>query len=183
MIIAITILLLETLYCYIIFKEFDIIGKNKKMILFISILAIIVVSGLIFNTSIFRYLFLPISYWILIKILNTKNKIYNFAIILTILFFKFIIEYIVMLLLYNRINVVFINFIFEFISIIFALTISTKIKSIQNSISKLWNNSKAFYFRYTFLTLINVFILFLIYNLIKLKEVLQYVVENVMGKF
>ena len=171
MVLSIIILLLETLYCYIILKEFDILGKKNKIILFVSILAIIMLSGIVLNGSIFRYLFLPISFFIVIKLLNNRNSISFSCIILIALFIKYLIEFISVILLINNLDIYTISFIFEFISITFSLLFAKYVKNIKKIILKLWNSSKKFYIRYIFLICINIFILFIIHNLIQMKEV------------
>ena len=171
MILGIFTFLLEILYFYIILKEFN-INKNKdKLYLFISIGILICLSGIILNGSIFRYLFLPLSFWITIKILNKSNSISYLFTILIIFLFKFIIE-ISTIMLFNGINnILFMTFLFEIICLLFSIIISKYINYINKNILNLWNSSKSFYFRYLFLIVINIFILFIIYNLLKMKEV------------
>lgn len=171
MILGIFTFLLEILYCYIILKEFDIIGKKKKIILFTSILAMIILSGIILNASIFRYLFLPISFFIIIKLLNNKNSVSYSVIIVTSFLIKLIVEYLTILIFKDFLNFMYINIIFEVLLFLIAIVISKFMKNIKNLVFKLWNGSKKFYFRYLFLIVTNIFILFTIYNLIKMKEV------------
>lgn len=171
MIISILVFALEILYFYIIFKNFNINDKIKRIILFISIGFIIVLSGIILNSSIFRYIFLPIAFWTIIKILNKENRIAYSITIVLILFIKFMIEFVTVIIFMNKIDIMYISIIFEVFSVIFAIFIKKYIKIINKKLLKLWDGSKNFYIRYSFLIVINIFILFTIYNLIKMKEV------------
>lgn len=170
MFINILILLLEILFCYIILIK--VINNRHKLLLFIGIGFSIVISGLIFGNSIFRYFALPVLVYIILKLLYKETSISSFFIITLILFYKFLIEFCVVMLLYGKIDYIYIVFIFETILIITAIIFSKYINKINETISKLWNGIHEFYFRYLFLITFCSFILFTIYNLMKIKEVL-----------
>lgn len=170
MILNILILLLEIIFYYIILIK--VINNRHKLLLFIGIGFSIVFSGLIFGSSIFRYFALPLFIYIILKLLYKKTSISSFFIITLILFYKFLIEFCVVMPLFGRINYTFIVFIFEFILIITAIIFSKYINKINEKILDLWNGVHEFYFRYLFLITFNSFILFTIYNLMKIKEVL-----------
>lgn len=170
MILSILILLLEIIFCYIILIK--VINNRHKLLLFIGIGFSIVISGLIFGNSIFRYFALPILMYIVLKLLYKRISISSFFTITIILFYKLIMEFIFMGLLLKFFPPIVITFIFEFVLIISALIFSKYVKKFNIKVQKMWNGIHEFYFRYLFLTTYNIFILFCIYNLIKTKEVL-----------
>lgn len=170
MILNILILLLEIIFYYIILIK--VINNRHKLLLFIGIGFSIVFSGLIFGSSIFRYFALPLFIYIILKLLYKKTSISSFFTITIILFYKLIIEFIFMELLLKIVSPIIITFIFEFVLIISALLFSKYVRKINILIQRKWKGIHDFYFRYLFLTTYNIFILFCIYNLIKIKEVL-----------
>lgn len=170
MILSILILLLETIFCYIFLIK--VINNRHKLLLFIGIGFSIVLTGLIFGNSIFRYFALPVLIYIILKLLYKETSISAFFIITLILFYKFLVEFCVVMLLYKIIDMNIIIFIFDFILIITAIILSKYVNKFNEIIFKLWNGVHEFYFRYLLLIAFNSFILFTIYNLIKIKEVL-----------
>ncbi len=170
MILNILILLLEIIFYYIILIK--VINNRHKLLLLIGIGFSIVFSGLIFGSSIFRYFALPLFIYIILKLLYKKTSISSFFTITIILFYKLIIEFIFMELLLKIVSPIIITFIFEFVLIISALLFSKYVRKINILIQRKWKGIHDFYFRYLFLTTYNIFILFCIYNLIKIKEVL-----------
>lgn len=170
MFINILILLLEILFCYIILIK--VINNRHKLLLFIGIGFSIVISGLVFGDSIFRYFALPVLIYIVLKLLYKRTSVSSFFTITIILFYKLIVEFIFMGLLLKIFPPVFITFIFEIILIISAIIFSKYVRKINLIIQKKWKGIHEFYFRYLFLITYNIFILFCIYNLIKIKEVL-----------
>lgn len=170
MIINIFTLLLEIIYCFLPLQQF--VNSKKKLFLLVGIVLCIMFSGAIFEGIIFRYFMLPILMYSIVKILNKDNRISLFIIITILLFFKLLLEFIFVFLLDNYISFNFIVIIFEIISFICSLMFTKYVKVLNEKILKLWNGIHEFYFRYLFLMTYNTFILFCIYNLIKMKEVL-----------
>ena len=170
MILNILILLLEIIFCYIILIK--VINNRHKLLLFIGIGFSIVISGLIFSDSIFRYFALPVLIYIVLKLLYKRISISSFFTLTIILFYKLIMEFIFMVFLLKTFSPIIITFIFEFILIISALVFSKYVRKVNIRIQKMWNGIHEFYFRYLFLITYNIFILFCIYSLIKMKEVL-----------
>lgn len=170
MFVNILILILEIIYYYVILIK--VIKNRHKLLLFIGIGLSIVLTGLIFGSSIFRYFALPLLIYIILKLLYKRTCISIFFTITIILLYKLTIEFIFMKLLLEIFSPIIITFIFEFLLIISALLFSRYIRKFNILIQKKWKGIHDFYFRYLFLTTYNIFILFCIYNLIKMKEVL-----------
>ena len=161
---TLAILIVETYFFYIPLKEIkEIKNKKDKIILFIGIFLANIISTLIFNSSIFRYILYPILIFIVLKIINNETRIYDF----------FVISCLIAFLFNNNLLNLYVIFVFimEFISIFFAIIMKNILKVMYNKISNYWDCNKKFYLRYFMLITFNSLILFFIYNLIKIKEV------------
>ena len=169
----IVIFLVETLYFSIPINK---ILKNEnlksKTLVYFKILIIDIISTTIFDKSIFRYLFSFIIMYLAIFDFKISNKIYDFFIIPILFFIKAILEYLVYVLIFNLVSYIIFVIILELISILFIIYFSKIFVNIYNRLEKSWNGKKQFYCRYTMLIVFVSFIIFLIYNLIKIKEVL-----------
>lgn len=171
---TLAILIVETYFFYIPLKEIkEIQNKKDKIILFIGIFLANILSTLIFNSSIFRYILYPILIFIILKIINNETRIYDFFVISCLIGFKFLIECLIAFLFNNNLLNLYVIFVFimEFISIFFAIIMKNILEVMYNKISNYWDCNKKFYLRYFMLITFNSLILFFIYNLIKIKEV------------
>lgn len=173
---TIFILLIEALFFYIPLKEIkDIKTRKDKIKLYLLILLSNIISTMVFGTSIFRYILCFIIIYFFIKILKLnyykENTLYDFFIIPTLFLLKMIIEYIVFFAIFNLVNYTVFVIVLETFCILFAFIFKNKLKIIYNKIKESWNGTKKFYYRYLFLIVFNTIIIFLIYNLIKIKEV------------
>ena len=173
---TIAILIVETYFFYIPLKEIkEIKNKKDKIILFIGIFLSNIISTIIFNTSIFRYILCFIIIYIFIKMFKLdyikNNTFYDFFVIPTLFLLKMILEFIIYLIFFKFVNYIFFVIILETTCICFINLFKKYYKKIYKLIQENWNNEKSFYCRYTILVTFNTIIMFLIYNLIKIKEV------------
>lgn len=169
---TIFILFIEALFFYIPLKEIkEIKNKKDKIKLYLLILFSNIISTLIFNTSIFRYILCFIIIYIFMKILKInnykENTVYDFFIIPTLFLLKMIVEYIIFFAIFDLVNYTVFVIVLEIFSILFALILKSKLKKIYNKIRKSWNGTNKFYCRYLSLIIFNTIIIFLIYNLIQ----------------
>lgn len=175
MFINILIILVESLYFYIALKNIKNINKKvDKIKLFIGIIFADLLSEIIFHSSIFRYILYPAIIFIVLKMINKETRFYDFFVIVSLIGFKILIEFLVVLLFLKGIitNYCIIVCIFETLSILLICLLKKNINKLYKLISKEWNNKNEFYVRYLFLIIFNFLILFFIFNLIKVKEVL-----------
>lgn len=171
----IIVILVETLYFYIPIMEIKKYKNNKIWVYCVLIIAERL-SYFIFKDSIFRYLFYCSFIYLLIfafeKDKENKNKLFDFFIVPILFFVKAIIEYITYLIFFKYVNYIIFVSILETLCILFAILLKGKFFEIYLKIKENWNSNKEFYCRFLFLIIFNSFILFLIFNLIKIKEVL-----------
>ena len=174
LVLTIFILFIEALFFYIPLKEIkEIKTKRNKLKLYLGIFLANIISTLIFNNSIFRYILYPVLIFTTLKIINKKSKIYDFFIISFLMAFKFIIEFLIVIFFYNNLAKYYVIFviIMQFSCIFIINLIKNRLRYIYKRIKYYWNYNKKFYIRYFALITFNSFILFLIYNLIKMSEV------------
>ena len=174
LILTIFILFIEALFFYIPIRHIKSINNLKdKIKLYIGIFLANIISTLIFNTSIFRYILYPILIFLTLKIINKNNRVYDFFIITFLMALKFIIEFIIAMIFYNNLVNLYVIFVIvmQTICISAAILLRKVINKIYKFIIKQWDYNKRFYLRYFVLISFNLFILFLIHNLIQIKEV------------
>jgi hypothetical protein len=168
----ILVYILETLFCYIILNSFLKNNNKKKIALFFLVMLILCLGDFLLNSSILKHIYYIVMFFILLKIFNAKTRIvYTVSITIT-LFAKYLIEFITVCLFFNKINFNILVIIFELLSIVFALWFGKNMGKINHKFLKWWNSSKSFYFRYLCLIGLNLFVLFILYNLMLIKEVL-----------
>lgn len=174
MIIAnILVLLVEALYFYIPLKEIKHINfKRDKFKLYIGIFLSNIISTILFNNQIFRYTTYPILIYITIKIINKESRVYDFFIISFLMGFKFVLEFLISIMLINKLDMLVIIFIFELTNILSVIILKNIIIKIYKLLCNKWNGYNTFYLRYILLIIFNLLIFFIIYNLIIIKEVL-----------
>lgn len=171
----IIVILIEALYFYIPIIK---IKKYKRKRIWVYLVLIIAerLSYFIFKDSVFRYLFyfsfIYLSIFAFEKDKQNKNKLFDFFIVPILFFIKAIIEYITYLIFFKYVNYISFVLILETLCILFVLLLKRKFLNIYLKIKENWNSNKEFYCRFLFLIIFNSFILFLIFNLIKIKEVL-----------
>lgn len=166
------ILLVEALYFYIPLKEIKEIKSNKnKLLLYFGILSSNIISVLIFGSSIFRYILLFLFHFIIISLIQKKMKFLDFYICPILFFIKIIIEFVIFLLLFNKIDYILFTFILEIISILSTVIFNKKYINLYKIIDNKWSSANKFYARYMILITFVSLILFLLFNLIKIKEV------------
>lgn len=147
--------------------------NKNKLILYLGILLADIVSELIFKQGIFRFiLYFIIIFFTLVLIKKKKIKFYDFFIAPIFLFIKAIIEYLLYLSIFDILKYEYFVIILEAVSILFVVLFNNVFINIYKKIKKLWTGKNKFYFRYTILIIFNTSILFILYNLIKIKEVL-----------
>ena len=171
---TIFILFIEALFFYISLKEVKNIKNIKdKIKLYFGIFLANIISTLIFNTTIFRYILYIILIFFILKSIDKKTRIYDFFIISFLLGFKLFIEFIIATLFYNNLSNLYTIFVFimESLCIISAIITRKILKIIYKRITDYWNCNKKFYLRYFMLITFNSLIIFFIYNLIKMSEV------------
>lgn len=171
---TIFILLIEALFFYIPLKEIkDIKTRKDKIKLYIGIFLANIISTLIFNTSIFKYILYPILIFFTLKFVDKNSKVYDFFFISFLMAFKFLIEFLIAMIFYNNLANLYTIFviIMEFLCIFSIILVKNILKNIYKKIIFYWNYNKKFYIRYSMLIAFNSFILFLIYNLIQKMEV------------
>lgn len=171
---TIFILFIEALFFYIPLKEIkNIKDRKNKVKLYLGIFSANIISTLIFNTSIFKYILYIIGIFFILKNIDNKTRTYDFFIISFLLGFKLLIEFLLVILFYNNLLDLYIIFvlIMESLCILLAFLIKNILKIIYNNIINYWDSNKKFYLRYLMLISFNSLILFFIYNLIKIKEV------------
>lgn len=171
------IIFIEALYFYIPINKIKQNKNNKeKIILYLNLIFSDIVSFITFKNSIFRYVmyFMGIyfSTFAFNKDTGNKNKLLDFFIAPILFFIKAIIEYIIYLCIFKFVNYTVFVLILELLCILFAICFKNKIFNIYIKFKNRWNDDKEFYSRYLILLIFNVFVIFLIYNLIKIKEVL-----------
>ena len=172
MIINLFTLTSEILYLYFLLKQTIIIkSKKQKILLICGICFSIMCSGAIFESTIFKYLLLTLFLYLSLKLVDRHTSISVLFTITFILLYKFIIEILTVFSLYEILDVNIIIIIFEILLLICSIIFSKIINKLNYKISLLWNGIKKFYIRYLFLIVYNIFILFTIYNLIKISEV------------
>ena len=176
-ILNILVLLVEALFFYIPLKEIKQVKDFKNKIkLYAGIFLSNIISTLIFGASIFRYMLPFLIIYLIIRNLNknnkTKNTAYDFFIIPLLFFIKMIIEYITFFFIFKLVNYIIFVIILEIFSILFVVLFKNLYIKVYNIIKDMWNNSSKFYCRYSILIIFNILILFLLYNLMKIKEVL-----------
>lgn len=169
----IIILFVEAMYfCIPINKILKNNTKNQCLNVYLKLLIIDLIDTLLFDKSIFRYIFSFIFMYLSIFGFKKNEKAYDFFIIPVLFFIKAILEYLVYLLVFNLVNYIIFVIILEIVSLLFITCTTHIITKIYNKIEKAWNGTKQFYCRYFILIVFVSSIAFLIYNLIKIKEVL-----------
>ena len=171
---TIFILIIEAYFFYIPLKEIKEINARKdKFKLYLGISLANIISTIVFNTSIFRYILYLLLMFFMLKSINNKTRIYDFFIISFLLGIKLSIEFIIAILFYSNLANLYTIFvvIMETSCILFAVILKKILKKIYKRIIVYWDCNKKFYLRYFMLIAFNSLILFFIYNLIKMSEV------------
>ena len=172
-ILNIMVLLVEAFYFYLPINEILNNNNNKdKSLLYFKILTLNILSTIIFKSSIFRYICSFIIMYIFIFYFKKENKFLNFFIIPILFFIKSIIEFIVYKIFFNLVEYYSFIIILEISSLLFIIFFKNIFLKIYYKIKEFWNGRKEFYCRYFILLIFNFFIIFLIFNLLKIKEVL-----------
>ena len=166
------IFFMEILFCYIILLQFNIKDIKNKILLFIIILFTLLTGDIFLSSSIFKHLYYVIAFLIGLRILNKDTKLVYSVTITLIIFCKYIIEFLTVFMLLNKVNFNFIVIIFGILSVIFSIFTSKYIKNINAKFIKLWDKNNCFSFRYLCLISLNLFVIFILYNLMLIKEVL-----------
>lgn len=171
----IIILLVEAFYFYLPLCEIKQVYKKKyKHILYFGILLINIISVLIFKSSIFRYVFNIVLLYILLKFITKEIHLFDLFFIIFVIGFKLLMEFIIVFPFIKFIDnyyILIISFM-EILSIIIIKLLKKFIKKLYNKITIDWNGRIRFYIRYLFIIISNFIIIFIIFNLIKIKEVL-----------
>lgn len=167
------ITLVEALFLLIpLIKVKDIKSKNKILILYLGIFISIIVGSLLLDRSIFKYFAMPLLIFCIMKILIKDTMFHDFFFVMTEFLFKIILEYICYLIFFNWLDYIYFVIIMEIICLVSVVILNKFISKIYNNIFNKWNSRHKFYIRYILLIIFNCFILFLIYNLLIMKEVL-----------
>ena len=160
MVLHIIVLLFEVLYYSMFMKFARKEGKFWKYLLLFSLITLIGIFTLT-NQNLISYLTLVLLMLYGIKyIVRIKISLYDMLLIVIMLLLKLIIEFIIMLIFYELLNInQFIStMIFDFIKISFLLFFKDKIYSISQKFKRLWDNNN-FYIRYIFTIGIYVYVI------------------------
>ena len=171
---TIFILFVEALFFYISLKQIkDIEGIKNEIKLYLGIFISNIISTLVFNSSIFRYILYLILIFFVLKNIDKKTRLYDFFIISFLLGFKLFIEFLIATLFHNNLSSLYTIFVLmmEILCILFAIITRKPLKQIYKKIINYWDCNKKFYLRYFMLITFNSLILFFIHNLIKISEV------------
>ena len=160
MVLHIIVLIFEVLYYSMFMKFARKEGKFWKYLLLFSLITLIGIFTLT-NQNLISYLTLVLLMLYGIKyIVRIKISLYDMLLIVIMLLLKLIIEFIIMLIFYELLNInQFIStMIFDFIKISFLLFFKDKIYSISQKFKRLWDNNN-FYIRYIFTIGIYVYVI------------------------
>jgi len=154
----------------IIIKEI----KSKKIILmlYLSIILISFSISSILGNSIFKYIAFPILIYIYLRFLIKETSFYDFFVIIIEQILKTIIEYLCYITFFNSVDYIYFVIIMEIISLLIIFLFSKFTLKFYKETIKKCNGDKKFYYRYVLIMLVNSLILFTIYNLILMKEVM-----------
>lgn len=115
--------------------------KNKIKLYFIILISNII-STLIFNGSVFRYILCFILIYLFMKIFKInnikENTVYDFFVIPSLFLIKMILEYIIFFIIFNFVNYITFVIIIEFVSILFALSFKKVYVKIYTKIKNAW---------------------------------------------
>lgn len=165
--------ILENLYFYLgVVSIKPLNGKIKNLFLFVGIIAINYIS-IRFYLNIYRYIFSIALFYLLLFALYTKSThIYDIFMISFYMLSKLIIEFTYfVIILRNKINDsnIFACFI---VLIIFQIILKDLHVKLYKLIIHGWRSRHRFYVKYGSLVLLNGLILFIIYNIIRIKELI-----------
>ena len=160
MVLHIIVLIFEVLYYSMFMKFARNEGKFWRYLLLFSLITLIGIFTLT-NQNLISYLTLVLLMLYGIKyIVRIKISLYDMLLIVIMLLLKLIIEFIIILIFYELLNInQFIStMIFDFIKISFLLFFKDKIYSISQKFKRLWGNNN-FYIRYIFTIGIYVYVI------------------------
>ena len=172
MIISIIVMIIEVLFISVpLMKIKEIYALKDKIKLFVLIFLSNIISTLFSNSSIFRYILYIFLILLSLKIVSKNIKFRDLFIIVIEMIIKTLLDFIIYLMYFNNLQYFYFLLILEFFTILSIYPSTNFIFNIYNNIFKMWNGNLKFYFRYLLLVLSNTLIIFLIYNLLKIKEV------------
>ena len=172
MIVSILVMCIEVLFlAFPLYKIKEIVHLKEKIKLFCLIFISNIISTLLLNSSVFRYILYIVLIYLSLKLIKIKTKYYDLFVIIILLLFKILLDSLVYILLFNSLKYSVFLIILEIFTLLNIYPVTNIIKVIYNNMFELWNNRQKFYFRYILLILFNSLIILIIYNLLKIKEV------------
>lgn len=150
-------------------KKFDF---KKSVILYIWSLGLLVLTDLTMNGIIYKYLSYVFIFYLYIMILDKKSQFYDIFIMPFLMAIKLITEFCIVMLLYERLDMSVITIIFEAVNILTVIGLRGPICKFCNFIKDKWKSEHTFYTRYTILVSVIFLFIFIIYNLVKIKEMM-----------
>lgn len=172
MIASIIVMIIEVLFMSIpLLKIKDINFLKDKIKLFVLIFLSNIISTLFFNSLIFRYILYAILIFLSLKIVSKCIKFSDLFIIVIQMIIKTFLDFIIYFMFFNNLEYFYFLLILEIFTILSIHPTKNFIFNIYNNTFTMWNGNLKFYFRYLLLVLSNTLIIFLIYNLLKIKEV------------
>lgn len=172
MIVSILVMFIEVLFlAFPLYKIKEIVHLKEKIKLFCLIFVSNIISTLLLNSSVFRYIMYIVLIYLSLRIIKVRTKYYDIFIIIILLLFKILLDFLIYLLLFNIVSYNIFLIILEIFTLLNIYPITNIIKIIYNNMFKMWNSRQKFYFRYILLILFNTLIMLIIYTLLKIKEV------------
>lgn len=171
---VISIVLIENLFFFIGIKGCKPIqGAYKNLLLYLGIISIQVLSYPL-TLNIFRYIFAIIGFQILMMLIYKDNcKVYDIFMISFFMLEKLAMEYLIFgILLHGKVTNISMILVFTLLIVIQFILTSIHC-NLYNLMVRLWNDANKFYYRYIMIIMMNGFIIFIIHNLIKIKEVIK----------
>ena len=172
MIVSILVMCIEVLFlAFPLYKIKEIVHLKEKIKLFCLIFVSNIISTLLFNGSIFKFILYILLMFFSLKLTKRNTKYCDIFIVIITLGFKILLDYLVYLIFFKLLEYFYFLIILEIITLLIIYPISKIIYKIYKNILKMWNSRQEFYFRYILLILFNSLIMLIIYTLLKIKEV------------
>lgn len=167
-------ILIENLFFYIGIKNCKPLqGTRSNILLYLGILLIVYLTAPI-SLNVFRFVISIVLFQFLLMLIYRKTyRIYDVFLIVFNMLIKLIIEYFIFGLAFNgTANTISVCIVFSLMNIL-----QTCLKPMYFSLYKLmkvvWSDKNKFYYRYILLIMTNGLMLFVIYSIIKVKEVMN----------
>lgn len=166
------IVMIEALFLTIPTTYIKKFNLKKSIILYFLSLALLVITDITMNRMIYKYLsYIFVFYFYIIK-LDKESQFYDIFIMPFLMAIKLVTEFIIVMLLYNKLDMNIITIIFEAVNILTVIGLRGPICKFCNFIKDKWKSKHTFYTRYSILVSTIFLFIFIIYNLVKIKEMM-----------